>query len=245
MNSQMSILIVDDDAGFRRTLSQILNKKGYEVSEAENGFKAIELLKERAFGAILMDIKMPVMDGVQTYKKLKQIRPEISVIMMTAFTLDELIAEAVGEGVYAILRKPFDIDTAVKTIEEAKHGACLAVVDDDPEFCVTMKQALEKKGYKIKTCYSGKECLSLARDRSINIFFIDIKMPALNGLETYLELKKINPKAVAVMMTAYRQETCEIVKQAVDSGSYCCLYKPFDMDRAIEIIDGIRNKKTK
>lgn len=243
MADRMSVLIVDDDTGFRKTLSQILSKKGYETIEAESGFKAIEILKERPVGIVLMDIKMPVMDGVQTYKKLKQIRPGTAVIMMTAFAVDELINEAVKEGVFAVLRKPFDIDAAIKTIEKARNGAYLAIVDDDPEFCKTMKQILEKKGYKVETCCNGKECLLAAKDKPIDIFFIDMKMPLLNGLETYLELKKIKPDAVAVMMTAYRQESDEIVKKAIDDGGYCCLYKPFDMDEAIKIIDEILKKK--
>ena len=63
-----------------------------------------------------------------------------------------------------------------------------------------------------------------------------MKLPVLNGLETYLEIKKINPKAVVVMMTAYREETKELVKQAIKDSAYACLYKPFDMDKVIKII---------
>jgi two-component system response regulator HydG len=243
MDSKMSVLIIDDDVGFRKSLSRILNKKGYEALEAESGAQAIELVKKRPFGFILMDIKMPAMDGVQTYKKLKEIRSGTTVIMMTAFAVDDLIAEAFKEGVYAILRKPFDMDTVISMIEKAKNGVYLVVVDDDPEFCKSMKQVLEKKGYSVMTCSNGKECVSLAKDRPIDIFFIDMQMPVLNGLETYMELKKINKKAVVVVMTAYRQEMGELVKQAIDNGSYCCLYKPFNMDEAIKIIDEIRNKK--
>jgi len=243
MDTRSSILIVDDDAGFRRTLSQILNKKGYEVLEAGSGSEAMELVKKRPFGVILMDIKMPVMNGVETYKKLKEIRPDTSVIMMTAFALDDLIAEAIKEGAHAVLRKPFDMDEAIKIIEHAKNGAYLAIVDDDPEFCRTMKQVLEKKGYKVRACSSGKECIALAREKQVDVFFIDVKMPVLNGLETYLEVKKIKPDAVAVMMTAYRQEADDIVKETIKNGGYGCLYKPFDMNEAIKIIGDILAKK--
>ena len=244
MDKKTGVLVVDDDVGFRKTLSRILTAKGYEVAEAEDGFKAVDILKERSFEVILMDIKMPAMDGVQTYKKLKQVRPDTTLIMMTAFAVDDLIAEAVKEGAYAILRKPLDIDATINMIEKAKNGAYLAVVDDDPEFCKSMKQVLEKKGYKTITCSSGKECVSLAKNKPVDVFFIDMKMPVLNGLETYLELKKIKPDAVAVVMTAYPQETSDIVKEAIDNGGYCCLYKPFDMDDAIKIIDEVRKKKT-
>lgn len=243
MNNKTSILIVDDDRGFRKTLAQILNKKGYQVFEAESGIQALELAKERPFGIVLMDIRMPVMDGASVYKKLKTIRPGVSVIMMTAFAVDDLIADAVKQGAYGVLRKPFDIDAAIRMIEEAKNGGLLAIVDDDPGICRSMKLILEKKGHNVVTCSSGKECLSIVKDKSPDIVFIDMKMPVMNGLETYLEIKKINPKIVGVMMTAYRQEVSELVRQAVENGGYCCLYKPFDMDEVLRLVDEISKKK--
>ena len=243
MDNRASILIVDDDKGFRKTLAQILNKKGYQVFEAESGAGALELVKERPFSIVLMDIRMPVLDGVSTFKELKTIRPDISVIVMTAFAMDDLIADAVKEGVHGVLRKPFDIDVAIGMIEGAKNGGLLAIVDDDPGICRSMKLVLEKKGYNIVTCSSGKECISIVKEKVPDIFFIDMKMPVMNGLETFLEIRKINPKAVGVMMTAYRQETDELVRQAVENGGYCCIYKPFDMGEVLKLIDKILKKK--
>lgn len=121
MDKKTSVLVLDDDVGFRKTLFKILMAKGYEALEAESGFQAIDLLKKRAFDVIFIDIKMPVMDGVQTYKRLKEIRPGTAVVMMTAFAFDDLIAEAVKEGAHAILRKPFDMDEALRIIDEVHN----------------------------------------------------------------------------------------------------------------------------
>jgi DNA-binding NtrC family response regulator len=236
------ILIVDDDQNFCYTLSKILIQKGYETETANDGFMALKMAEEKEFDTVLMDIKMPVMDGVQTYKKMKSIRPEIVVIMMTAFSIDDLIRDAIKEGAYAVARKPFDIDTIVNMIEKSKNGALVAVVDDDPNIGKTMKSVLEGKGYSVTVCSSGEEVIALARERWQDIFFIDMKLPVLNGLETYLEIKRINPKAIVVAMTAYRQEVNELIEQAIKSGVYSVLYKPFDMDDAIKLIDEISNR---
>lgn len=245
MAEKTRVLIVDDDVNFCGTLAKILVRKGYETTCADSGFCALELVKERKFDIVLMDIKMPVMDGVATYKKLKAIKAGIKVILMTAFTVEDLIKDAVKEGVYAVVRKPFDIEMIVNIIEKSKNGALIAVVDDDPEIGKTMKKVLERKGYSVSTCLTGEECISLAHDRPQDIFFIDVKLPVLNGLEVYLEVKKINPDAIVVMMTAYRQEADELVKQAVKDGAYACMYKPFDMDEAIKIVEDISKKKHK
>ena len=105
-----------------------------------------------------------------------------------------------------------------------------------------MKNVLEKKGYSVSACSTGEEAIALAKNRAHDIFCIDMKLPVLNGLETYLEIKKVNPLAIVMMMTGHRQEMDDLVKQAMYNGAYICLYKPFDMDEAIKIIDEISAK---
>ena len=245
MSNQTSVLIVDDDPNFSNTLSKILQKKGYVTTIAENGQCAVDLVKEKSFNVILMDVKMPVMDGIEAYKKIKQIRKDEIVIFMTAFSAEDLIKETVKAGAYAMIKKPFDIDTIINMIEKSKKGFLLAIVDDDPNAGKAMKSVLERKGYSITTCLTGEEAITLAKDRPRDIFFIDMKLPVLNGLETYLNIRKVNPGAVVVMMTGYRQEMDDMVKQAIEKGAYSCLYKPFSMDDAIGIIEEIFEKKSK
>lgn len=245
MPNQMKVLVVDDDTNFCSTLSKILEKKGYVTTTAENGQRAIEIVKEKPVDVILMDVKMPVMNGVEAYKNIKQIRPSAVVIFMTAFSIEDLVKDTIRDGAYAVIKKPFDIDTMINMIEKSRNGALLTVVDDDPNIGKTMKNVLERKGYSITTCLTGEDAIALAKDRPRDIFFIDMKLPVLNGLETYLEIRKANPEAVVVMMTAYRQEMDELVRQAIEKGAYSCLYKPFDMDEAIKIIEEISKKKQK
>ncbi len=242
MDKKTNVMIVDDDANFRHTLANILAKKGYTTFVAQGGLQALELVRTKAIDFILMDIKMPVMDGVETYKKLKIIKPGIKVILMSAFSVEDLIKDALKQGVYAVVRKPFDAGTIINMMEKSQNGAFVAIVDDDPNIGETMKSILEKKGYSVSTCLTGEEAIALARDRRQDIFCIDMKLPVLNGLETYLEIKEINPKAVVIMVTAYRQEADELVKQAIENGAYTCLYKPLDMDEVIKIIGEISKR---
>jgi len=243
MGEKATILIVDDDVNFRNTLVKILDKKGYEALCVESGFRALETVKEKKVDVILMDIKMPVMNGVETYKKLKAANPGIKVILMTAFSVEDLIRDAVKEGVYAVVRKPFDAETIINMIEKSKNGILVTIVDDDLNFGETMKSILERKGYSVRTCLTGEDAVASARDTSHNVFFVDMKLPVLNGLEVYLEIKKINPKAVVTMITAYRQEMEDLIKQAAERGAYPCLYKPFDMNEAIKIVEEVLKKR--
>ena len=70
-----------------------------------------------------------------------------------------------------------------------------------------------------------------------------MKLPTLNGLETYLAIKKVNPRAVAVMMTGYRQEMAELVETALYNNAYACLYKPLNMKEMLNLTNEILERK--
>jgi two-component system response regulator HydG len=246
MKEKASILIVDDNISQCKTMSFILKRKGYNVATADNGLEAIAIVKKSPFNIIFMDIKMPLMNGVETYKKIKRIRPEARVIMMTAYAVEDLIQEALKEGAYGIIYKPLDIHKVLRIVEKAtknKQGALILVVDDEPITCTTLKNMLIEKDYKVAIAYTGEEAITTAQKKAFDIIFIDMKLPTLNGLETYLAIKKVNPGAVAVLMTGFRQEMAELVDEALNSNAYTCLYKPLNMSDLLQLTSEILEKK--
>jgi DNA-binding NtrC family response regulator len=121
MEYPVSILIIDDDEGMLKTLNYILTAKGYEVVTRSSGVEAIALIKERSFNLILIDIKMPDMNGVETLKEIKRISPdETNIMMITAYTMHKLVGEAKKEGARAILPKPLDIDQLISYADSFK-----------------------------------------------------------------------------------------------------------------------------
>jgi two-component system response regulator HydG len=114
-----NILVVDDLKSIRLTLSGLLGDEGYNVVMAEDGYQAIDIAKQAHFDFIFMDIKMPGINGVQTFREIKKINPEAVVIMMTAYSVEDLVREALGEGAYGVVYKPFDIEKIVGMIDSA------------------------------------------------------------------------------------------------------------------------------
>ena len=244
MAEKTRVLIVDDDIPFNDSLADILKEKGYEVGAVKSGKEALKKVGEAAFDVVLLDIKMPVMDGVEAFKGIKKINPRIPVIMMTAFSVEDLIKDALKEGAYGVLHKPLDIDKVMAMIEAAKKDGCLImVVDDDPNTRETLKDILENKGFVVTLAKDGQEAIKIAKERPEDVVFIDMKLPALNGLQTYLELKKINPGIIAVMITAYREEMQDSIESALRQGAYTCLYKPFDPKKILQLIEEITQKR--
>jgi two-component system response regulator HydG len=118
MNDKASVLIVDDNISLCKTTSFVLGRKGYDVTTAGDGPEAIQRVKERPFDIIFLDIKMPRMNGVQTYRRIKKIRLEAAVIMMTAYAVEDLVAEALQVGAYGIVYKPLDMEKVMRLVDE-------------------------------------------------------------------------------------------------------------------------------
>lgn len=246
MPNKAKILIVDDNVSQCKTMAFIMQRKGYDVTMAENGPQAIALVEKHPFDIIFMDIKMPLMNGVEAYKKIKKIRPDTKVMMMTAYAVEDLVQQALEEGAYGIIYKPLDIEKILEVVETAKqteNGALILVVDDDPGTCTTLKNILIKKGFRVGVAHTGEEAVATAKQEAYDIIFIDMKLPTLNGLETYLEIKKVNARAVAVMMTGYQQEMAELVETALYNNAYACLYKPLDMKELLNLTNEILERK--
>jgi DNA-binding NtrC family response regulator len=247
METQAHILIADDNINLCKSMALILRRRGYAVVTAQDGEEAIQRVEEQPFDVIFMDIKMPLMNGVETYRRIKGIRPEAVVVMMTAYAVEDLVEEALQKGAYGIVYKPLDVERVVAIIEEArdaKQGALVLVVDDDPGTCITLRNILIKKGYQVGIAHTGEEAIGVAQERAYGVIFIDMKLPTINGLETYLAIREINPQAVAIMMTAYRQEMADLVEEALQNHAYACLYKPLEMEELLRLVEEIVKRKT-
>ena len=119
------------------------------------------------------------------------------------------------------------------------------MVDDDESTCVTLKNILTRKGYETGIAHTGEEALRMAKKKKYRVIFIDMKLPTINGLETYLAIKKVSPETVAIMITAYRQEMDELVEtHAIKNDAYTCIYKPFDIEVLLKMVDEIVQRNT-
>jgi two-component system response regulator (stage 0 sporulation protein F) len=112
------ILIVDDQFGIRILLTEVLQKEGYQTFQAANGYQAIEIAKEHAPDLVLLDMKIPGMDGIEILKRLKEYDQSIKVIIMTAYGELDMIQEAKDLGALTHFAKPFDIDEIRQAVRQ-------------------------------------------------------------------------------------------------------------------------------
>ncbi len=112
------ILVVDDEENSRTGLSKILARSGYEVLTAGDGKEALGKVKAAPCNLIITDMKMPRMDGIELLREVKKLRPQIGVIMVTAYGEVDSYLEAMNLGAFEYLNKPIKVDDLKKVISK-------------------------------------------------------------------------------------------------------------------------------
>lgn len=112
------ILIVDDQYGIRVLLHEVFQKEGYQTFQAANGFQALDIVNKDCPDLVVLDMKIPGMDGIEILKRIKSINKDIKVILMTAYGELDMIQEAKDLGALMHFAKPFDIDEIRKVVRD-------------------------------------------------------------------------------------------------------------------------------
>ena len=143
MTKNFSILVVDDDTAHRTMLSTLLTGWGYTIFEADDGQPAIEMVQERYFDLILMDIRMIKVSGLEAMEAIKQINPAIPIIIMTAYSSIETAVGALKNGAYDYLTKPIDFDKLRLTIERATER--LRLQEENQRLKLSLKEQFDRQ----------------------------------------------------------------------------------------------------
>ena len=107
VGAKASILVVDDDAAVRALFKETLEDAGHLVSMASSGAEALELIKKKDFDLVFLDLKMPGMDGADTYRQIRAHKPRLPVVIITGYPDSDVMAKALAQGPFGVMNKPF------------------------------------------------------------------------------------------------------------------------------------------
>ncbi|MBM3150776.1 MAG: response regulator [Chloroflexi bacterium] len=225
MNPKLRILVVDDDRRMTRTLADILSLQGYEIAEAGSAAEAIELARTAPFDCVLTDVRMPGMNGVELHLELQKLLPGLPVALMTAYSAEEVVRRGRESGVVSVLSKPLDINQALAFFASLARSRTITVVDDDPAFCQTLGDILERRGYQVVKVTDPHQVLQHVDD-PCQVLLLDMKLNSINGYDVLREVRARCPDMPVLLITGYRQEMTSAIQKALDIHAYACLYKP-------------------
>jgi len=125
------VLLVDDEKDFLDIMAERMGTRGLEVSTATSAEKALKMVLKESYDAVIMDLMMPEMDGFKALKLIKETRPDISIILLTANVPEEKCIEAIKLGAMDVIEKPADLDLLTQKIEEAKARKLKQLANDE------------------------------------------------------------------------------------------------------------------
>ncbi|RFS25152.1 sigma-54-dependent Fis family transcriptional regulator [Chitinophaga silvatica] len=134
-----NILIIDDEKSIRKTLTEILSYEGYKVEEAADGIEGFKMFQAKTYDAVLCDIKMPKMDGLEFLEKAKEVNPDVPIIMVSGHGNIDTAVDAVKKGAYDYISKPPDLNRLLITLRNALDKTTL----------VTETKTLRRKVHKV------------------------------------------------------------------------------------------------
>lgn len=115
---KLDVLVVDDQPGVRYLLNIVIEEAGHRVRTAQNGLEAIDAVRSAPPDLVFMDVRMPLMGGLEALGKIKMLSPKTQVVIMTAYISDETVVHALQKGAHCCIAKPFDVDEIKQFVDE-------------------------------------------------------------------------------------------------------------------------------
>ncbi|MDZ7290243.1 MAG: sigma-54 dependent transcriptional regulator [candidate division KSB1 bacterium] len=190
MNDKANILIIDDEEALRDSCSQALQKEGYTVRCAKDGMEGLEFFKKEFFHVVLLDLRLPGLDGMEVLSKIKEESPETPVIIITAYASIESAIEAMKRGAFDYLAKPFSPE----------------------ELRIVIRKALDSRNILLENIYLRKELEAKTE--------FDLVVGKSKAMEKVLDIvRRVSPTESTVLITGESGTGKELIARAIHKHS--------------------------
>jgi DNA-binding NtrC family response regulator len=244
------ILVVDDDAEVLDTTADYFVTRGFEVIRATNGLEALLQFKRERPDAVVLDLGMPRLGGLDALKRMLAFDPGVRVVVVTGQTDLELHGRARALGATAVLLKPVVLPDLLTALEARGEPPATAggsristppspaaqplaavvgrvlVVDDDPDLRALLQELLSSKGYQARTAADSAAALRDIVQHPPDVVLLDIEMPGLRGVDALPAIFAVAPSARVIMVSGTAD--VEAAKRALSFGAFDYVVKPID-----------------
>jgi len=252
----MRVLIADDDADVREVLAEAFREAGFDVLQAANGLEALLSVKRDRPDAVVLDLMMPRLGGVEALKRIHAFNPGIRALVVTGSIDSELHRQATLAGAAGVFAKPVAPATLVAALAGPAPASTLPaaapasapvataggrptgrvlVVDDNAEVRAMLEDVLTSLGYATRTAADGATAVRAVLSDAPDIVLLDVYMPGLSGVGALPTIVALAPNAKIIMISGAANE--DVLKRSLAFGAHDYVTKPFEissLSRALE-----------
>ena len=227
------ILLVDDDIDFIESQAEFLELYGFSPVLAKSGQEALELARHAEFELALVDMKMPGMNGIECMTELRKLNPGIRVVMISAFTQDDFIRMAFQSGALAVLSKPLNPETLLKTVSFLSDQSAILLVEDHRDTQNLIAGMLQQQGYFVDKEETVEQAKATLKQKRYDLLLLDFKLPDGTAEDLLSWMKNEAIQSNVVIITGYPEDALQKLPcfSAEDF-----IIKPFQPDRLLQIV---------
>jgi DNA-binding NtrC family response regulator len=262
-DAQRTVLVVDDEPHVRGVLVDYLTSRRFKVIEAGNGLEALAALKNYRPSAIVLDLRMPRLGGIDALKRIRAFDPAATVVVVTGAPDVNLHRQAIALGARALLPKPIALDQLLAVLNGSRPSATEAVaplpkgrdavamtsnaeieiliVDDDEDSRDMLETFVRSLGYRSAVAVDAAAAIRTIVQRPPAVILLDIHMPGLNGVDALPTIRGLVPHVAVIMVSGVPD--AEVSRRALAYGAFDYVMKPVDLDyltRALETAVAMR-----
>lgn len=200
MMKSLSILVVDDDQDNAHSLAELFEIEGHQVTVAHTGQAAIDAYMVRSFDLAFMDVMMPGKNGVESFLEIRRMKPQARIFMMTGYSVEELLRQAVKGGALGVLEKPFEADEVLRmTRDVGRNGLVLAAPNvANRDMGEAIHAALSQNGIASRLMRKAGML-----DTTVNpdeILVIDAQVPLIDSVSFFKQAQIIGHVAPTILV---------------------------------------------
>lgn len=232
-----SYLIVDDNRAMAENIAEIVRESGGDAVATDSAQEALRLVEGRAFDALLTDVRMPTMDGVELIRTARRADPGLPAILFTAFTHDEALRAAREQGPLAVLPKPVPVPGLLELLGKARRDGLVVVLEDDLALGENLGEALRREGFSVRLLRSVPEAERLAGPPPFAAL-VDLRVPGGPDGSGMKALAARYPGLPILVLSAYEEIPLPFEP-------YRRLLKPFPTESLLAVVDALHRRGAK
>jgi two-component system, NtrC family, response regulator HydG len=225
-SAALRILIVDDDHDNAASLGELFEIEGHSVCEVHNGQAAVDAYMAQNFDLAFMDVMMPGKNGVESFLEIRRMKPEARVFMMSGYSVEELMRQAVAGGALGFLDKPLVPEEVIRLTESVGKGGIVLSASSERDAALAIEDALSHVGRSCKLIRSSNDLDAIHSKDSVVV--IDTHSHLIDEVAVYRNLRSLGHEGPAILIPKQQIESPSPQSLFRDVGVTGILNKPFD-----------------